>query len=44
MRPKTAKAVIEGFMKGDPTRQSETYQMFCEVLREWRELNDKHRA
>ena len=33
----TIKAMFEGMMKSDPTRQEETYQMFVEVLREWRE-------
>jgi len=32
--------MIHGMMKSDPTRQDETYQMFVEVLREWREKHD----
>jgi hypothetical protein len=36
----TIKAMVHGMMKNDPTRQDETYQMFVEVLREWREIND----
>ena len=35
----TIKAMVEGMMISDPTRQEETYQMFVEVLREWREKN-----
>ena len=36
----TIKAMVEGMMKSDPTRQDETYQMFVEVLKEWREKNE----
>ena len=35
----TIKAMVEGMMKSDPTRQEETYQMFVETLKEWRERN-----
>ena len=36
----TIKAMIEGMMKSDPTRQEETYQMFVETLKEWREKHE----
>jgi hypothetical protein len=36
----TIKAMFEGMMKSDPTRQDETYQMFVETLREWRVKNE----
>jgi len=34
----TIKAMVEGMMKSDPVRQEETYQLFIEVLREWRRI------
>ena len=37
----TIKAMIEGMMISDPARQEETFSMFCEVLREWREQNNE---
>ena len=36
-KKETIQAMFEGMMKSDPTRQEETYQMFVETLREWRE-------
>ncbi|MEK6452593.1 hypothetical protein NST17_20900 [Caldifermentibacillus hisashii] len=36
----TIKAMVEGMMKSDPVGQEETFQMFVEVLKEWRERND----
>lgn len=33
-------AMIEGLMKSDPVRRKETYQMFVETLREWREKHE----
>lgn len=36
----TIKAMFEGMLKSDPVRQEETYQMFVETLKEWRERND----
>lgn len=36
----TIKAMVEGMMKSDPTRQEETYQMFVEVLKEWRKKHE----
>ena len=35
----TIKAMVHGMMKSDPVRQEETYQMFVETLKEWRENN-----
>ena len=34
------KAMVHGMMKSDPTRQDETYQMFVETLKEWREKHE----
>ena len=39
-KKETIQAMVEGMMKSDPTRQEETFSMFCEVLREWREKHE----
>ena len=39
-KKETIKALVEGMMKSDPVGQEETFQMFVEVLKEWRERND----
>ena len=36
----TIQAMVEGMMKSDPTRQEETFQMFVETLKEWREKHE----
>lgn len=33
----TIKAMFEGMMISDPVRQEETFQIFVETLKEWRE-------
>lgn len=40
-KKETIKAMFEGIMKSDPVRQEETFQMFVEVLKEWREKHDR---
>ena len=32
----TIKAMFEGMMKSDPVRQEETFNMFVEVLKDWK--------
>ena len=32
----TIKAIFEGMMKSDPVRQEETFNMFVEVLKDWK--------
>lgn len=39
-KKETIKAMFEGMMKSDPVRQEETFQMFVEVLKEWREKHE----
>lgn len=39
-KKETIKAMVEGMMKSDPVGQEETFQMFIETLKEWRERND----
>jgi hypothetical protein len=40
-KKETIKAMFEGMMKSDPVGQEETFQMFVEVLKEWRENRDR---
>lgn len=40
-KKETIKAMVEGMMKSDPVGQEETFQMFVEVLKEWRENRDR---
>lgn len=40
-KKETIQAMFEGMMISDPVRQEETYLMFVEVLKEWREKNDR---
>lgn len=39
-KKETIKAMFEGMLKSDPVRQEETYQMFVETLKEWREKHE----
>jgi len=40
-KKETIKAMFEVMLKSDPVRQEETFQMFIEILREWREEHDR---
>ncbi|WP_041848242.1 hypothetical protein [Caldibacillus thermoamylovorans] len=39
-KKETIEAMVHGLMKSDPVRQEETFEMFIEVLREWKRKSE----